>query len=105
MSSASPLTIAVNHAHVSGSRLVVLSGRVDARPIPAAGVLVTLQGYQRGYGWRTFRTVRAARNGHWRARYRFRSSSGRFAFRAIVPRQSGYPFATSNSNAVAVTVS
>lgn len=100
----SPVTIHANRHRVTGKRVVVLSGRAGGRPAPAGGVLVTLQGYQRGYGWRTFRTVRAARSGRWSTRYRFRSSSGRFAFRAIVPQQGGHPFTTARSRAVTVTV-
>jgi len=99
-----PLTIRADRGHVTGDRLVRLSGRVGAGPIPRAGLLVTLQGYQSGYGWRTFRTVRTDRHGRWRTSYRFRSSQGRFGFRAVVPRQGRFPFASSRSAGVFVVV-
>jgi hypothetical protein len=100
-----PLTIRADRRHVSGDRLVRLSGRVGAGPIPRAGLLVTLQGFQTGFGWRTFRTVRTDRRGRWSTTYRFRSSGGRFGFRAVVPRQGRFPFASSRSSGVFVVVS
>jgi hypothetical protein len=99
-----PLTIKTDRRVVSGKRVVTIRGRAGGESIPSGGLLVTLQGYQRGYGWRTFRTLRSSRNGSWRTRYRFRATSGRFAFRAIVPRQGRYPFVTTTSAAVSVTV-
>lgn len=99
-----PVSISVDRRRVTGRRIVVLRGRVGRAHLPRRGVLVTLQGYQRGWGWRTFGTVRAGRNGRWTARYQFRSSSGRFGFRAVVLSQSGYPYATAISKPVYVTV-
>jgi hypothetical protein len=99
-----PLTIRADRSRLGGRRTVTLTGRASGARIPSGGLLVTLQGYQRGWGWRTFRTLRTTRSGTWRARYRFRSASGRFAFRAVVPRQHGYPFVTTTSAAVSVTV-
>jgi hypothetical protein len=99
-----PLTLRVDRARIGGGGTVTLVGRAGGGSIPAGGLLVTLQGHQRGWGWRTFRTVRTTRTGSWRTRYRFRSPHGRFAFRAIVPRQARYPFATTTSGAVAVHV-
>lgn len=100
----SPLTIGVDRRRVTGRGVVTIRGRAGGELIPSSGLLVTLQGYQRGWGWRTFRTVRTSRTGTWKARYRFRSPAGRFAFRAIVPRQGSYPFMTTTSPSVAVTV-
>lgn len=100
-----PITIRADRRHLRGRRVVTLAGVAGGRPAPAGGVLVTLQGYQAGYGWRTFRTIRARRSGRWSTRYRFRSSSGRFGFRAIVPAQGGHPYATGRSRAVYVRVS
>ena len=99
-----PVTIAVDKATVSGRRVVTLRGRVGGEAIPAGGVLVTLQGYQTGWGWRTFRTVRTSRSGRWSTRYRFRLAHGRFAFRVLVPQQGTYPFVTTYSRAVTVVV-
>jgi len=100
-----PLTIRANRRHITGERVVRLSGRVGGAAIPRAGLLVTLHGYQRGWGWRTFRTVRTDRRGRWSTSYRFRSSQGRFGFRALVPRQGRFPFASSRSAGVFVVVS
>lgn len=100
-----PLTIRAHSRSVTGDRVVRLGGRVGGGPIPRAGLLVTLQGFQSGYGWRTFRTVRTDRHGRWRTSYRFRSTRGRFGFRALVPRQGRFPFASSRSAGVFVVVS
>ncbi len=101
-----PLTIGADRRHVTGKRVVRLTGRVRAgAAVPRSGLLVTLQGFQQGYGWRTFRTVRTDRRGRWSTRYRFRSTQGRFGFRAQVPRQGRFPFATSRSAGVFVFVS
>lgn len=99
-----PLTIRSDRALVTGRRVVTLSGRAGGSGIPAGGLLVTLQGYQRGYGWRTFRTIRTSRSGAWRAQYRFRSTTGRFAFRIVVPRQGRYPYVSTTSASIAVRV-
>jgi hypothetical protein len=100
-----PLEIRADRRRVTGSRVVRLSGRVGGGPIPRGGVLVTLQGFQAGWGWRTFRTVRTDRRGRWSTQYRFRLSSGRFGFRAVVPRQGSFPYATTRSKGVFVVVS
>ncbi len=99
-----PLTIATDRRVVGGRRVVTIRGRAGGGSIPRSGLLVTLQGYQAGFGWRTFRTLRSNAAGSWRASYRFRATSGRFAFRALVPRQGSYPYATTVSRPVAVTV-
>jgi len=100
-----PLVIQASPRRVSGARIVRLSGRVGGGSIPRTGLLVTLEGYQRGWGWRVFRTVRTDRTGRWSTRYRFRLSRGRFGFRALVPRQGAFPYATSRSGGVYVVVS
>lgn len=99
-----PVTIRADRRRVTGARVVRLSGRVGGGSIPRGGVLVTLEGYQRGWGWRTFRTVRTSSRGVWSSRYRFRLSGGRFGFRAVVPRQGDFPYATGRSSAVYVAV-
>jgi hypothetical protein len=98
------VSIRANARRVTGDRVVRLSGRVAGSTIPRGGVLVTLQGYQAGWGWRTFRTVRTTARGAWTTRYRFRLSHGRFGFRAVVPAQGGFPYLTNHSGGVFVTV-
>jgi hypothetical protein len=100
-----PLTIRADRRRVTGTRAVRLSGHVGGGSIPRAGLLVTLQGFQRGWGWRAFRTVRTDRKGNWSTKYRFRLSEGRFGFRALVPHQGRFPFVTSRSSGVFVVVS
>lgn len=100
-----PVSIRAGRRHVTGARVVRLRGRVRGGPIPRAGLLVTLQGFQHGWGWRTFRTVRTDRRGRWSTRYRFRLTHGRFGFRALVPRQTPFPFTTGRSRGVFVVVS
>lgn len=102
--SLAPLTIHADRGRVAGGGTVRLSGGAGGARIPRGGLLVALQGHQAGWGWRTFRTVRTNAAGTWRTSYRFRSRAGRFAFRAVVPRQAGYPFAASTSKAVTVRV-
>lgn len=100
-----PLTIATDRRQLAGTRRsVTISGRVGGGSIPAGGLLITLQGYQRGWGWRTFKTIRSGRDGRWRTSYRFRATRGSFAFRAIVPRQGRYPYVTTTSRSVPVIV-
>jgi hypothetical protein len=62
---------------------VKFRGRLKGGHVPRRGVLVSLQGYQRGFGWRTFRTVRA-KHGRFTGSYRFvRATPGtRIRFRA-----------------------
>jgi len=99
-----PLTIRADRTHVSGARVVRLSGHVGGSPIPRGGLLVTLEGFQPGWGWRVFRTVRTDRHGAWSTRYSFRLTHGRFGFRAVLPHQGRFPYATSRSRGVYVSV-
>ena len=87
-----------------GGRLV-LRGRLKGGRLPRRGVLVVLQGNQPGYGWRTFKTVRA-RHGRFKGSYRFqRAAPGtRIRFRATVRQQAGYPWATGRSRPVTVRI-
>ena len=82
---------------------VAFRGRLKGGHVPRRGVLVVLQGEQRGFGWRTFKTVRA-RRGRFAGVYRFvRASSGTaFRFRAVVREQPTYPWATGRSRPVTV---
>ena len=93
-----------NRRSVGRGEPVRFTGRLRGGRVPRRGVLVVLQGYQRGFGWRTFKTVRARRSRPFRGVYRFvRSSrSGSFRFRAVVREQAGYPFATGRSRSVRV---
>jgi len=100
-----PVSIHADRRRVTGARVVRLSGRAGGGAIPRGGLLVTLQGWQGGWGWRTFRTVRTDGRGRWSTRYRFHLTAGRFGFRAVVPHQGRYPFASGRSAGVFVDVS
>jgi hypothetical protein len=80
-------------------------GRLKGGHLPRRGVLVSLEGHQRGFGWRTFRTVRA-RHGRFTGSYRFvRAVPGtRIRFRATVREQATYPWATGRSRPATVRI-
>jgi len=100
-------TLRVNRAHVLNGESVVFAGRLLGGYVPSAGKLVTLQAYVPGRRrWITFAAPRTGRNGAWLHRYRFEATSGlvRYRFRAVVPREVGYPFEPGHSGMVAVLV-
>jgi hypothetical protein len=93
------------HAVVNGDE-VVFRGRVRGGPMPSTGKLLQLQAYSRG-GWRTFATPRAsARTRKWRYGYRFTATRGtvRYRFRAVVPKEGGFPFVRGASRSLKVLV-
>jgi hypothetical protein len=92
------------HSVHPGGR-VTFKGRLKGGRIPRRGVLVSLQGNQPGFGWRTFKTVRA-KHGAFRGSYRFvRATRGaRLRFRATVRQQAGYPWATGRSRPQTVRI-
>ncbi len=94
-----------NRRRVRNGRSVVFSGRVRSKPLPAGGKLVELQAFFRGR-WRTFQTLHTNRRGTFRFRYWFGGTQGtvRYGFRARIPREGGYPYATGASRRVTVTV-
>ena len=81
------------HAARNGER-IKFTGTVGTDFIPKTGVLVTLQARYPGGSWKQFATARAGRDGRFTASYRFTrtSSTTRYAFRALVAKQAGYPF-------------
>jgi hypothetical protein len=84
---------------------VVLRGTLKGA-VPATGKLLTLQARIPG-GWRTFGTSRArAKDGRWSYRYRFTrtSTTSRYTFRAVVPRDAGFPYVTGTSRHLSVVV-
>ena len=99
-------TIRPSRRSVVNGEAVAFSGRLSGGMIPADGKLVELQYFDRG-GWHTFRTTRAsAADGRWHNTYRFDGTRGvrHYRFRAVLPRESGYPFAPGASRTVGVTV-
>jgi hypothetical protein len=68
-----------------------------------SGKLVQLQVKVRGR-WQTFANPHAKRNGAWTYVYKFTGSPGRYVFRARIPSQANYPFATGHSASASVRV-
>lgn len=66
---------------------------------------VFLQAIVRGK-WRTFKTTRASPTGRWRMTHRFEATRRPtvYTFRAVIPSQTGYPWATGFSRRVRVLV-
>jgi hypothetical protein len=91
--------LSVSPGSVRVGRRVRLSGLLRGGHRPGGGVLVTLEGRQAGFGWRSFATVRSGRGGRFATSYRFRSIRRRSTvrFRAVVRQQAGYPYATGRS--------
>lgn len=82
------------------------TGRVRGGPIPRGGKLVVLQARDNDGRWRPVRNLRTKGDGRFSARYRFRSSRGRFTyrFRVQVPRERRFPYVLGYSSAREVTV-
>jgi hypothetical protein len=81
---------------------ITIAGEV-AGPVPRQGVVVELLVHYRGR-WEPFRDPRTDQGGRFHIHYRFEGAQGRFPFRAeVLGAQSGFPYATGASTAVAVT--
>lgn len=98
-------TFAVNRSRVLNGQSVVFKGRVQGRPLPAAGKLIELQ-VRLSEEWSTFRTIRSKPDGSWRIAYPFKRTCGEqhFRFRARLPGEAGYPLESGHSPVLAVTV-
>ena len=101
----SKTTIRPNRRYAVNGESVRFRGRIKTGRIPGQGKLVEMQVWVRGK-WRTFATTRANRRGGWSYAYRFDGTRGRqtYRFRARVPLEDGYPFATGRSGVVHVRV-
>jgi hypothetical protein len=98
-------SLRVNRRRILNGQQVVFSGGLAKRAALPAGKLVELQTRVSGT-WQTFRTTRTNARGRWKVPYRFRRTSGlqRYRFRARLPREAGYPFATGTTKTITVTV-
>lgn len=99
-------TLKASPAHLRTGQRVRFSGRVSGGAIPSAGLALSLQAMGLDGRWLTFKSVRTTAAGHFRARYRFKATTGsvRYRFRIRVLRQGGYPFAAAHSHVVSVRV-
>jgi hypothetical protein len=91
--------------HLVNGETVQFRGRIRTGSIPQQGKLMEMQVWMRG-NWRTFATTRANRHGKWHYDYRFDGTRGvqTYRFRARLPREDGYPFATGRSRVVRIHV-
>jgi hypothetical protein len=99
-------TLAPDRRHARNGDSVVFKGRLLGLPLPSGGKLLALQAQTRR-GWRTFATPRAReQDGRWTYRYRFTGTltTARYAFRLVVPSESGYPYAQGISPVATVLV-
>jgi hypothetical protein len=104
---AASTSLHVDRARVLNGDSVLFSGRLKGGRVPSAGKLITLQAYVPGRRrWITFATPRSDSGGLWTHSYRFESTTGvvRYRFRAVVPREGGYPFDQGASRSLFVVV-
>lgn len=97
-------TIGLDQAGYRNGDTARFSGRILSRPV-VAQKSVHLQALVRGT-WRTFDTTRANSKGRWALRYRF-SATRRltmYRFRAVIPAETQYPWATGHSRILRVLV-
>ena len=97
-------TIRASRTRLGGGR-VRFSGRLRNRGqrIPGRGLLLVLQGRERGK-WRTFEDTRTNGTGRWHVSYNFSGRPGAYPIRVRIRRQSGYPFELGYSHALTVHV-
>jgi hypothetical protein len=97
-------TIQLDRARYRNGDTVRFFGRITTRPL-IRHKSVYLQVVVRGH-WRTFATTRADVQGRWTLRYRFTATKRltAYRFRAVIPTDEGYPWATGHSRAVRVSV-
>jgi hypothetical protein len=97
------LSLSASPRSLRNGGVVVFRGSVAGAPAKARKV-IELQ-VRKGSRWMTFRSTRL-RSGRYSERYRFTRTRGRvtYVFRARVREEAGFPFLTSHSRAVKVTV-
>jgi hypothetical protein len=108
LSVAASSTFRVSRRSVAVGRAVRFSGTLRGGHAPS-GKLVLLQVHVRvgrKWQWQTFASAKAKTNGSWTHVYKFSGTyqSARFAFRARIPSQTGYPFATGKSGSKSIRV-
>ena len=97
------LTLSTDRRSLRNGQAVMFRGSVASAPANVRKV-IELQ-VKKGSRWMTFRSTRL-RKGRFSERYRFTRTRGRvtYVFRARVRQEVGFPFLTSHSPAVKVTV-
>jgi hypothetical protein len=92
---------------LSNGESIRLTGSLRGGPLPAGGKTVAIQARARGRAvWSTVTMLRSDASGRFAFRYRFRRTFQRttYEFRALVPKQRGYPYARGWSRVKRVTV-
>jgi hypothetical protein len=97
-------TIRLDQAHYRNGETVNFSGRITTGPVirrKSVYVQVVVRGR-----WRTFATTRADAQGRWKLSYRFTATNrlAVYRFRAVIPTEQSFPWATGRSRAVRVFV-
>lgn len=82
---------------------LVLAGNVVSKPIPEAGVKVTLQ-RQIGKKWKTIKSTLASTTGSYRTRFTLRTTGGPETFRAVLHSASTYAYEKATSSASTVII-
>ena len=102
---AAQTTFRVNRHSVVNGESVRLLGHLRGGHLPAGGKLVVVQVFLRG-SWHAFGTTRSHAHGRWHFDYRFDGTRGHqiYRFRAMLPHEATYPYATGVSNAARVSV-
>jgi hypothetical protein len=97
-------TIGLDKARYRNGDTVTFSGRITTGPVIRRKA-VYLQVVVRGR-WRTFETTRADSDGRWTLRYHFTATRRltAYRFRALIPTEQSFPWATGRSRAVRVLV-
>jgi hypothetical protein len=82
--------------------IVRYDGVVVAKPIPAGGKRLLVQGRAKGSAWRTFAVRRTDALGRFSGRYqlRVRRPGVQLQFRVVIPSQSRYPYTSGMSTVV-----
>ena len=81
---------------------ITLTGQV-AGPIPHGGITIELL-VRYHHQWQPFRDPHTDTHGRFHIHYQFQGAEGRFPFRAqALAGQSGFPYATGDSNPVSVS--
>lgn len=97
-------TIQTDQGGYRNGDTLTFSGQVITKRL-IADKTVYVQAIVRG-SWRTFATTQADARGRWRVAHRFEATrrATRYRFRAVVPSQTGYAWATGHSRTVRVLV-
>jgi hypothetical protein len=99
------LRLHVRPRAVRNGETIVFRGRLLGRPVPSGGRLIEVQ-VRHPWGWQTFATARARRDGWFRYARTLRRSfmATTYTFRVRCREESGYAYATGVSNVVKVRV-